>query len=102
MESTNKVSKEFVRNKLNQYNNFDAMSPSSYEQALDTIRRDPRIAYGTLFLIIRENKNAANEVISTSLDLYVYTGAPATLTLIEKSEDEYNLNGDLINEAKNT
>ena len=99
MESTTKVSKEFVRDKLNQCNSFDVMSPRSYEQALDTIRKDPRIANGTLFPIIRENKNEANEVVSTSLDLYVYTGVPNTLTLVEKSEDEYDLNGDPINEA---
>lgn len=105
MESAlkNMINEESVREKLYKCRPIEVMSPMTYDQAMDAIKRDPWVYNAVVFPIIRENKDESGNVKSTSMDLYVYLGEDGRLELMKASEEEYDLNGDLItNETKNT
>lgn len=99
----NLIDKESVREKLYQCRPIEVMSLMTYNQAMDIITKDPWVYNAVVFPIIRENKDESGKVKSTSMDLYVYLGEAGKLELMQASEEEYDLNGDLIpNETKNT
>ena len=103
MESTikNTINKQSVRDKLNHCEPMKVFSPCTYDEALKIVKSDPIRYDCTVFPIIRRNKDDDGKIVSTSIDLYVYICKDEEFRLIEKSEDEYDLNGDLINETKN-